>query len=204
MNTRSIYHKLYTLRGIINFGKTFIFRKKKFGHIGKNVLINLPIKFVNPRNIYLYDNTSISSMSYIGATNAKFIMKRYSFAADNLTVRTGNHDMIVGRFSRTITNAEKKKDLDKDVIVEEDVWIGCNVTLLSGVTIGRGAIVAAGAVVTRCMPPYSIVGGVPARVIKFKWDIEQILRHEQLLYPEEERIPKEKLEEFFNQYSPAK
>ena len=86
-------------------------------------------------------------------------MKRYSFAADNLTVRTGNHDMIVGRFSRTITNAEKKKDLDKDVIVEEDVWIGCNVTLLSGVTIGRGAIVAAGAVVTRCMPPYSIVGG---------------------------------------------
>lgn len=47
-------------------------------------------------------------------------------------------------------------------------------------------------------------GGVPARVIKFKWDIEQILQHEQLLYPEEERIPKEKLEEFFNQYSPAK
>lgn len=54
-------------------------------------------------------------------------------------------------------------------------------TLLSGVTIGRGAIIAAGAVVCKDVPPYSIVGGVPARVIKFKWSIEQIFQHEEIL-----------------------
>ena len=60
--------------------------------------------------------------------------------------------------------------------------------------IGRGAIVAAGAVVTKDVLPYSIVGGVPAKFIKFKWNINQILDHESQLYTEEERIPKEKLE----------
>ena len=53
-----------------------------------------------------------------------------------------------------------------DVVIEDDCWIGCNVTVLSGVTIGRGSIVAAGAVVNKDVPPYSIVGGVPARLLK--------------------------------------
>ena len=83
-------------------------------------------------------------------------------------------------------------------MVESDVWIGCNVTLLSGVHIGRGAIIAAGAVVTQDVLPYSIVGGVPAKFIKFKWDIKQILEHESILYSTEERISKEELESNFN------
>lgn len=52
-----------------------------------------------------------------------------------------------------------------DVVIEDDCWIGCNVTILAGVTIGRGSIVAAGAVVNRDVAPFSIVGGVPARVL---------------------------------------
>lgn len=81
---------------------------------------------------------------------------------DVLSVHTGNHMRVVGKYYRDITNEDKQASgqvLDKDVIVEEDVWIGCNVTLLSGVTIGRGSTVAAGAVVTRSLPPYSILGG---------------------------------------------
>ena len=77
--------------------------------------------------------------------------------------------------------------LDKDVVVEEDVWVGCNVTLLAGVTIGRGSTVAAGAVVSKSMPPYCICGGIPAKFIKFYWTIDQILEHEAKLYSEEER-----------------
>ncbi|MBK7874822.1 MAG: acyltransferase [Planctomycetes bacterium] len=57
-----------------------------------------------------------------------------------------------------------------DVVVEDDCWIGTNVTILSGVRIGRGSIVAAGAVVTRDVPPGTIVGGVPARVLKVRVD----------------------------------
>lgn len=52
------------------------------------------------------------------------------------------------------------------IVIEDDVWIGCNVTILKGVTIGRGSVVAAGAVVTKSCPPHSLIAGVPARVIR--------------------------------------
>lgn len=56
-----------------------------------------------------------------------------------------------------------------DIVVEDDVWIGHGATILSGVHIGQGAIVAAGAVVAKDVPPYAIVGGVPAKVIKYRF-----------------------------------
>ncbi len=55
---------------------------------------------------------------------------------------------------------------NKKVIIEDDVWLGRNVLVMPGVKIGKGSIVAAGAVVTKDVPEYKIVGGVPARVIK--------------------------------------
>lgn len=93
-----------------------------------------------------------------------------------------------------ITDCNKPKGYDRDVIVEEDVWIGSNVTLLSGVIIGRGTTVAAGAVVAKSMPPYCICGGVPAKFIKFYWSIDQILAHESSLYSKEDRFTREQLE----------
>lgn len=55
------------------------------------------------------------------------------------------------------------------IVLEDDVWLGFRTTVMSGVTIGRGAVVAAGAVVTRDVPPYAIVGGIPAKVIKYRF-----------------------------------
>lgn len=66
-----------------------------------------------------------------------------------------------------------------DIVLDDDVWIGYNVTILSGVHIGQGAIVAAGAVVTKDVPPYAIIGSVPARIIKYRFSpnvIEQLLQ----------------------------
>ena len=66
-----------------------------------------------------------------------------------------------------------------DIILEDDVWIGCRAIILSGVHIGQGAIVAAGAVVTSDVPPYAIVGGVPAKVLKYRFEnskIKQLLK----------------------------
>lgn len=57
-----------------------------------------------------------------------------------------------------------------DIIVQDDVWIGTNAVICSGVTIGQGAVVAAGAVVTKDVAPYAIVGGNPARLIKYRFD----------------------------------
>jgi len=66
-----------------------------------------------------------------------------------------------------------------DIVVEDDVWIGHGATVLSGVRIGQGAVVAAGAVVTKDVPPYAIVGGVPAKIIKYRFPphlVEELLK----------------------------
>ena len=109
--------------------------------------------------------------------------------------------MIIGRFYRSITEDEKPSGFDKDVVVESDVWIGRNVALLSGITIGRGCTVAASAVVAKSTPPYAIVGGVSAKVIKFKWNINEIMEHESKLYPQQERFTREQLEKYFDKYN---
>ena len=107
---------------------------------------------------------------------------------------------MVGMYVTDITEANKPKGYDQDVIVEEDVWIGSNVTLLAGVTVGRGATVAAGAVVAKSMPPYCICGGVPAKFIKFYWSIDQILEHEAKLYSKSDRYSRQQLEDIFAEW----
>ena len=85
--------------------------------------------------------------------------------------------------------------MEKDVIVGEDAHIGANVTILCGVTIGRGCIVGAGTVIRKSTPPYSIIVGNPAKVVKFVFTPEEIVEHEKNLYQEKERLSLESLKE---------
>lgn len=62
------------------------------------------------------------------------------------------------------------------IVVGDDVWIGFGATILDGVKLGQGSVIAAGAVVTKDVPPYAVVGGVPARVLKYRFDQEYIER----------------------------
>ena len=91
---------------------------------------------------------------------------------------------------------EKTGNEDLGVVIEDDVWVGARAVILRGVRVGRGAIVAAGAVVTKSVPPYAIVAGNPARVLKFRWNPETILRHESILYGAEERLDPAALREW--------
>ena len=167
-----------------------------YPHADDTAQIGVNVRVYNKDNFIMEEHTKVDHNSIIINSNAKFIVKKYSGCAVNLTVITGNHPQFPGRFYRTISKKKENLDIskyDKDVIVNEDVWVGCNVTLLSGVTIGRCSIVAAGSVVTKSMPPYCIIGGVPAKPIKVKWTIDEILLHEQSLFPIEQRYTKEQL-----------
>ena len=104
----------------------------------------------------------------------------------------GHNTSVVGRFMHDVT--EKRPDDDRGVVIEDDVWVGARAMILRGVVVGRGSVVAAGAVVTKRVAPYAVVAGVPARVVKFRWDVDTILRHEAALYSPERRLSRETLE----------
>jgi acetyltransferase-like isoleucine patch superfamily enzyme len=76
-------------------------------------------------------------------------------------------------FDHEFSNSDKKR-----VEIGSDVWIGARALIMGGISIGHGAIIGAGAVVTKDVPPYAIVGGVPAKLIRYRFDpnlIEQLL-----------------------------
>ena len=104
-------------------------------------------------------------------TRARIIMGDHIMTGPNVTIITGGHRMDVkDKPMSMITDSDKLPENDKDIVLEGDNWIGANAIILKGVTIGRGAVVAAGAIVTSNVEPYSIVGGVPARKIKMRFE----------------------------------
>lgn len=174
----------------------------KIGHVGETVSLPYDIRVSGGKNIWIDNKVNIGSGVVLMAKASTITIKHNVVASHNLKIITGDHERRVGTFCNMITESTKNHNLglDKPVVIEPDVWIGMNVVILKGVTIGRGATISAGAVVHRSMPPYSICGGVPAKVIKFYWTIDQILEHESKLYSEEERYTREQLEEIFAKY----
>lgn len=136
----------------------------------------------------MWENMSIGSDVHIGRNNLFMCLKAPIVIGDhvmfgpNVTMITGDHRTdIVGRYMTSIKNNEKLEENDQPILIEGDNWIGANVTILKGVKIGEGAIIASGSVVTRDVEAYSIVGGVPARHIKYRFDEEQIKKHKAIL-----------------------
>ena len=83
---------------------------------------------------------------------------------------------------------EKTGTEDLGAVIEDDVWVEARAVILRGVRVGRGAVIGAGAVVTKSVPPYAIVAGNPARVIRFRWGVETIQAHAQALYQADQRL----------------
>lgn len=81
---------------------------------------------------------------------------------------------------RSLLNLHTWDEIHSPPIIGNDVWVGSNVIILQGVKIGNGAIIAGGAVVTKDVPPYGIVGGIPAKLIRYRFGDEQIDFLEQL------------------------
>ena len=191
-------HPLRMLKALRSFSNQYYVNwKKKLGYCHPTAGIVNPTYILGPENVIMEEDTVIKDATIMTPV-CKFTMKKHSGAAPGLCVLTGNHMRVIGRFYRSIKQEEKVEGYDKSVIVEEDCWIGANVTLLQGVVVRRGTTLAAGAVVNKSTLPYSIWGGVPAKLIKVYWTIDQILEHEKQLYPENERYTREQLEEFYS------
>ncbi len=173
--------------------------KSQLGYCGKDVTIRFESLNNAYKRVELHDGVFIAAGFTFISYSAKLIMKAHSNAATNFTVVTGNHGRVVGKFIMD-TEKERSNEHEVDVIIDEDVEIGSDVTILAGVHVGRGAAVGSGTVLRNSVPPYAIVIGNPAKIVGFTFTPEQVIEHEKALYPEEERIPIEKLEKNYKKF----
>ena len=163
-------------------------------------------------NMFPLDNVSVGKYTY-GEIEALIFNKKYRLNIGSFC-SIGPHVTFVVSAEHNYKNVSsfpfRAKCFTRDIMADgigkgnitigDDVWIGCNSTILSGVTIGQGAVVAAGTVVDKNIPPYAIVGGVPAKIIKYRfsneiierlvsldyscWSIEDFKKYENELYTE--------------------
>lgn len=175
--------------------------KPKLAFCASDAVLKYPFSFSSEiaiQSVFLHEGTWIHEGSKFIMDGGNFVLKKNSGAAQGLTVITHNHSAIVGKFFKDVVN--ERINTDKDIVVEEDVWIGANVTLLVGTKIGRGAIVGAGSVCRTKIPPYAIAIGNPAEVVGFRFRPDGIIEHELQLYAEHERLSEALLIKNFDKY----
>lgn len=128
---------------------------KFFGiRMGKGSTIHMWANFFQPKNIEIGEDTIVGDHAFLDG-RAKLKIGNHVDIASSVMIYSSEHDLETKDFSATVAPVE----------IKDYVFIGPRVTILPGVKIGKGAVVAAGAVVTEDVPEFTIVGGVPAKVI---------------------------------------
>lgn len=134
--------------------------KRMFKSFGKNVNIEHGAFFGGGKEIEIGDNSAIGLNARI---SGPLFIGRDVMMGPDVSIYTQNHETENIHKPMRLQTAPKEK-----VTIGDDCWIGANAVILPGVTIGKGVIIGAGAVVTKDVPDYAVVGGVPAKVIKFR------------------------------------
>ena len=131
--------------------------------------------------------SQIGDMSYLGRRSCAFssTIGKYCSIAWNVSIGPGNHDynrvtshamLYAKRFGMINDISERYyNQYDKDTVIGNDVWIGCNAVIMRGVHVGDGSVIGANAVITRDVAPYTIVGGVN-KLIKKRFNDDIILK----------------------------
>ncbi len=127
-----------------------------FNKSGKNIDIGRKISFSS--QISIGDNSSIGDYTNI---IGEVIIGKNVMMGPKCAFIASNHN-----YDRVDIPMNKQGGFEKKIIIGDDVWIGFGTIILAGVNVGKGAIISAGSVVTKDVPSFSIVGGVPARIIK--------------------------------------
>jgi len=145
-------------KGFNRFRVFYVSRILKVMSLDTNSRFQNNIYIGNGKNVRIGKHCQINEHVFIqGATIGSHVMIAPNVS---LLANTHNHKRVD---IPMILQGEKK---DKKIIIEDDVWLGRNAIVMPGITIQKGSIVAAGAVVTKDVPAYVIVGGVPAKIIK--------------------------------------
>lgn len=203
----SINNKVKILTSFIKRFKSLVYwtisafpRKESFGYISKDSIFTNPSNITYSPGVFIYDQVNVRyGFTVINARTEKVIIKKYCVIAPMCTIITNSHRATMG-YPLTVTGAAHINDKSGDVIINEDVWIGAQSTILCNVNIGRGAIVGARALVTKDIPPYAVVAGVPARIIGVKFSKHGIIEHEKQLYPESERLSIQQIDDLFKMF----
>jgi acetyltransferase-like isoleucine patch superfamily enzyme len=114
-------------------------------------------------NVEIGANTYINSGRFISGLNTKIIIGEWCAIGHNVNVIGWTHDII-----KSTGPLDERPTLEKDIIIGNHNWIGTNVFIREGVVIGNNTIIAANSVVTENVPDNTIVGGIPAKIIKSK------------------------------------
>lgn len=141
-------------------------------------------KFTYATSFFDIENVKVGKYTYGGISvsndvkDAKLVIGNFCSIAENVHFMLGSEHALnrisTYPFQVYFMGADREAISKGDIIVKDDVWIGRNALIMSGVNIGQGAVIAAGAVVTKDVPPYAIVGGVPAKVIRYRFEEEII------------------------------
>jgi chloramphenicol O-acetyltransferase type B len=139
----------------------------------------------------IVNNSEINSYTYLGKNCVvqNTTIGKFCSIANDVAIGLGGHPIelfststLFYRIKNTLSISLVKQNLEfdeyKEINIGNDVWIGARAIIMDGVTIGDGAIVAANSVVTKQVPPYAIVGGVPAKIIRYRFSetkIEELL-----------------------------
>lgn len=170
---------------------------KNYSKIGEHVHL-LPPLYLSPQNIELESFTRLQTgVHIITASTQKVVIKKYSVISAETMIVNNTHIPTVG--IPQYLSYIGINDVDGRLVIPEDVWVGVRCIILPKAKIGRGCVFGAGTLVNKTYPPYSVVAGVPGKIIGVRFSLEQILKHEASLYPQKERFSKEYLEELFKE-----
>lgn len=184
-----------------------LWKKYKLNRFRRKWLRTHPESNLIPNSIFDIQCVSVGKQSYgelnviTFSNHTHLIVGNYVSVAQNvfflLDVEHNINTVSTYPFSVKMIKNKKNEAFSKgNIVVKDDVWIGYGAIILSGVTIGQGAVVAAGSVVTKDVPPYAIVGGVPSKVIRYRFSPEII---DELLKIDYSKLTREMIEEHIDE-----
>lgn len=148
------------IKRLIHFPKFYYYRKKYNIHATVKLGYNVTL---SGNNIQIGEGTYINSGRIMSGVKSHVIIGKWCALSYNVSIWACSHDTI-----NSTGPVESRPIIEKDIVIGDFVWVGTNAFIKEGVVIGNNVIIGANSVVTKDVPDNAIVGGVPAKIIKYK------------------------------------